>query len=159
MRIGTEQLGLLAERDGNCVGLPLGRGQRRIQRILEGSFSLDLLNSIAQGDGQDLKAMAGPKGLGNIVVNHSNFELESEGAAKVIDGGGNQSAPPLFVDAESRNYHEAAGSPTIGTRIAGELGPLDLDGNPRASSAPPPTSEPLRPRTRRKSPRWRSCSH
>ena len=42
----------LAERDGNCVGLPLGRRQRRIQRTLEGSFNLDLLNSIAQGDGQ-----------------------------------------------------------------------------------------------------------
>ena len=106
--------------------------------VLEGSFSLDLLNSIAQGDGQDLKAMAGPKGVGNIVVNHSNFDTSKvEGAAKVIDGGGNQSAPPLFVDAEGRNYHEAAGSPTIDAGIVGELGPLDLDGNARVLGPAP----------------------
>jgi hypothetical protein len=49
----------------------------------------------------------------------------------VIDGGANQTTPPLFVNAEGRNYHEAAGSPTIDAGIAGELGPLDLDGNPR----------------------------
>ncbi len=99
---------------------------------VEGSFTLDLLNSIAQGDEQDLKALAGAKGTGNIAVNHSNFDTsKAEGEAKVIDGGGNQTAPALFVDAESRNYHEAAGSPTIDAGIAGELGPLDLDGNPR----------------------------
>jgi hypothetical protein len=99
---------------------------------VEGSYTLDLLNSIAQGDGQDLQAVAGAKGAGSIVVNHSNFDTsKAEGGAKVTDGGGNQTASPLFVDAESRNYHEAAGSPTIDAGIAGELGPLDLDGNPR----------------------------
>ncbi len=82
--------------------------------------------------------MAGAKGPGNIVVNHSNFDTsKGEGDAKVIDGGGNQSAPPLFVDAENRNYHEAAGSPTIDAGIAGELGPLDLDGNPRVLGPAP----------------------
>jgi hypothetical protein len=105
---------------------------------LEGSYTLDLQNSIAQGDGQDLKAMAGAKGAGNIVVNHSNFDSsKGEGDAKVIDGGGNQSAPPLFVDAENRNYHEVVGSPTIDAGIAGELGPLDLDGNPRVLGPAP----------------------
>jgi hypothetical protein len=99
---------------------------------VEGSFTLDLLNSIAQGGEQDLEALAGAKGAGNITVSHSNFDSsKAEGGAKVIDGGGNQTAPPLFVDAETRNYHEAAGSPTIDAGIAGELGPLDLDGNPR----------------------------
>ncbi len=100
---------------------------------VEGGFTLELLNSIAQGGEADLRATAGPKGAGNIAVSHSNFDTSKavgEGA-KVIDGGGNQSAAPLFVDAESRNYHEAAGSPTIDAGIAGELGPLDLDGNPR----------------------------
>jgi hypothetical protein len=99
---------------------------------VEGSYTLDLLNSIAQGGEQDLKALAGAKGVGTIAVNHSNFDTsKAEGEAKVIDGGGNQTAPPLFVDAENRNYHEAAGSPTIDAGIAGELGPLDLDGSPR----------------------------
>jgi hypothetical protein len=55
----------------------------------------------------------------------------------VIDGGGNQTAAPIFVDAENRNYHEAAGSPTIDAGIAGELGPLDLDGNPRVQGTAP----------------------
>ena len=100
--------------------------------LVEGSYTLALQNSIAQGDEQDLKALAGAKGTGNIAVNHSNFDTsKAEGEARVIDGGGNQTAPALFVDAESRNYHEAAGSPTIDAGIAGELGPLDLDGNPR----------------------------
>jgi hypothetical protein len=99
---------------------------------VEGSYTLDLLNSIAQGDGQDLQAVAGAKGAGDIVVNNSNFDTsKAEGVAKVTDGGGNQTATPLFVDAENRNYHEAAGSPTIDAGIAGELGPLDLEGNPR----------------------------
>jgi hypothetical protein len=100
---------------------------------VEGGFTLELLNSIAQGGEADLKATAGAKGAGNIVVSHSNFNTSKtvgEGA-RVIDGGGNQTAPPLFVDAENRNYHEAAGSPTIDAGIAGELGPLDLEGNPR----------------------------
>jgi hypothetical protein len=99
---------------------------------VEGSYTLDLQNSIAKGGEQDLKALEGAKGAGNITVNHSNFATsKAEGGAKVIDGGGNQTTPPLFVDAESRNYHEAPGSPTIDAGIAGELGPLDLDGNPR----------------------------
>jgi hypothetical protein len=100
---------------------------------VEGGFTLELLNSIAQGGEADLRATTGPKGAGSIAVSHSNFDTSKvvgEGA-KVIDGGGNQTAPPLFVDAENRNYHEAAGSPTIDAGIAGELGPLDLDGNPR----------------------------
>ena len=105
---------------------------------VEGSFTLDLSNSIVQGDGEDLKAIGGAKGAGNIVVDHSNFDTSKpEGVATVIAGSGNQSAPPLFVDAESRNYHEAAGSPTIDAGIAGELGALDLDGNPRVLGPAP----------------------
>jgi hypothetical protein len=105
---------------------------------VEGSYTLDLLNSIAQGGEQDLKAIAGTKGDGNIAVSHSNFDTsKAEGEAKVIDGGGNQTTQPLFVDAENRNYHEAAGSPTIDAGIAGELGPFDLDGNPRILGSAP----------------------
>ena len=105
---------------------------------VEGSYTIDLQNSIAQGGEQDLEATAGTKGASNIAVNHSNFDTsKAEGGAKVTDGGGNQTAPPLFVDAENRNYHEAAGSPTTDAGIAGELGPLDLDGNPRILGAAP----------------------
>jgi hypothetical protein len=105
----------------------------------EGSFTLELVNSILQGTEQDLEAITGSKGPGNISVTHSNFDTSKPVGekAKVIDGGGNQTAPPLFVDAENRDYREAAGSPTIDAGIAGELGPLDLAGNPRTLGAAP----------------------
>jgi hypothetical protein len=104
----------------------------------KGSFTLELVNSIAQGTGQDLKTQSGVNGPGNIAVNHSNFDTSKpEGESKVIDGGGNQTAPPLFVDAEKGDYREAAGSPTIDAGIAGELGPLDLAGNLRVLGAAP----------------------
>jgi hypothetical protein len=97
-----------------------------------GSFTLELENSIAQGTEQDLKPSAGPKGPGNIAASHSNFDTSSPvGEAKVIDGGGNQTAAPLYVDAENGDFREAAGSPTIDAGIADQLGPLDLAGNTR----------------------------
>jgi hypothetical protein len=97
-----------------------------------GGFTLELENSIAQGGAQDLKAAAGAFGAGNIDATHSNFDTSSsEGEAKVIDGGGNQTAQPVFVDAENGDFREAAGSPTIDGGIADQVGPLDLGGNAR----------------------------
>ena len=82
--------------------------------------------------------MAGANGPGNIAATHSNFDTSSpEGEAKVIDGGGNQTAPPVFVNAENGDFREAAGSPTIDAGIADQLGPLDLAGNPRILGAAP----------------------
>jgi hypothetical protein len=103
-----------------------------------GSFTLELENSILQGTEQDLKAMAGAQGPGNIAVNHSNFDTSSPvGGAKVIDGGGNQTAPPAYVGAESGDFREAAGSPTIDAGVGDEIGPLDLSGNPRVLGPAP----------------------
>lgn len=104
-----------------------------------GSFTLDIQNSIVQGGEQDLKPKMGSFGPGNISISHSNFDKSSppEGEAKVIDGGGNQAAAPIFVSAENRDYSEAPGSPTIDAGLAGELGPLDLAGNPRVQGAAP----------------------
>jgi hypothetical protein len=103
-----------------------------------GEFTLELENSIAQGTEQDLKAQSGLKGPGNIIVSHSNFDTSTPvGEAKVIDGGGNQTASPIYVDAENGDFREAAGSPTIDTGIAGQLGPLDLAGNTRILGAAP----------------------
>jgi hypothetical protein len=106
---------------------------------VEGSFTLEIVNSIVQGAEQDLEALSGGKGPGNISVTHSNFDtFKPVGEkAKVIDGGGNQATAPLFVDVEKGDYHEAAGSPTIDAGIAGELGPLDLDGSARVSGTAP----------------------
>jgi hypothetical protein len=103
-----------------------------------GSFTLELENSIAQGDEADLKSFGNPSGAGIIAVTHSNFDSAIPNAeGKVIDGGGNQTAAPLFVNSESGDYHEAAGSPTIDAGIADQLGPLDLGGNPRVLGAAP----------------------
>lgn len=105
---------------------------------LPGSFTLELENSIAQGREQDLKASNGLKGTGNIAVTHSNFDTSTPvGEAKVIDGGGNQTALPGYVDAEGGDFREAAGSPTIDAGIAGQLGPLDLGGTPRVLGPAP----------------------
>ena len=73
--------------------------------VLEGSFSLDLPNSIARGDGSGPEIDGRSKSVGHIVVNHSNFHSpirrrRCESHRRV----GNQSAPPLFVD-PSRTCH------------------------------------------------------
>jgi hypothetical protein len=105
---------------------------------IPGSITLELENSIVQGAEQDLKPEAGSKGVGNISVTHSSFDTSSPGGeAKVIDGGGNQTAPPLFVDAENGDFREAPGSPTIDAGIAGQIGPLDLAGNARVLGSAP----------------------
>jgi hypothetical protein len=103
-----------------------------------GSFTLELENSIARGGEQDLKPSGNVNGAGIIAVTHSNFDTARPGVeGKVIDGGGNQTAAPLFVNSENGDYREAAGSPTIDAGLAGELGPLDLGGNPRVLGAAP----------------------
>jgi hypothetical protein len=103
-----------------------------------GSFTLELENSIARGGEQDLKPSGNVNGAGIIAVTHSNFDTTRPGVeGKVIDGGGNQTAAPLFVDSENGDYREAAGSPTIDAGIADQLGPLDLGGNSRVLGAAP----------------------
>jgi hypothetical protein len=149
---GTGAAGLRSAPGGNSGNLSasvrnvtaIATGSASIGAISEdpefvtGSFTLELLNSIVQGAETDLKATSGPKGPGIIAASHSNFDKATpveEG--KVLDGGGNQSAAPLFVDAENGDYREASGSPTIDAGLAGELGPLDLGGNARVMGAAP----------------------
>jgi hypothetical protein len=126
----------------NVVAIASGSGSTGVSAEYNepspGGFTLELENSIAQGGAQDLKAAAGAFGTGNIAATHSNFDTSSpEGGAKVIDGGGNQTAPPIFVNAENGDFREAAGSPTIDAGIADQLGPLDLAGNTRILGAAP----------------------
>jgi len=103
-----------------------------------GIHSLDLKNSVAQGERVDLLARNGFVGSDEIVVSHSNFDrAEGEGAGEVIDAGGNQTAQPLFVDAAKGDYREAAGSPTIDAGVADQLGALDFAGNPRVLGSAP----------------------
>jgi hypothetical protein len=103
-----------------------------------GTYTLDLRNVIASGEGTDLSSFYGLNGPGNIVVANSNFDSQKAASGTTItDSGGNQTAAPLFVNAAGGDYREAAGSPTINAGTANQLGPLDYDGNPRTSGPAP----------------------
>src|SRR5215213_9411091 len=99
-----------------------------------GSTKLDLKNTIADGVAADLETGSS----GAIVVSNSNFDKTApKPAGSITDAGGNQAAPPLFVDAAAGDYREAAGSPTIGAGVNDQVGALDLGGNPRILGAAP----------------------
>ena len=72
----------------------------------------------------------------NMIFDHSNYDVlggQTDGTLTPPGSGTNQTAPPIYLDAASDNYRQAAGSPTInaGDRDPFELGNLDVDGEPR----------------------------
>jgi hypothetical protein len=95
-------------------------------------------NVIARGGpgGRSLEAVAEQGATAKITVDHSNWLGELTGGnASIVDGGGNQSAAPVFVNAPAGDYHEAAGSPTIDAGLDEFIdGPFDVDGDPRQLS-------------------------
>jgi hypothetical protein len=120
-----------------------------------GSYDLAIRNTIASGS-TDIETAGNGFGTGTATASHSNFDTTKEAAAKFTDGGGNQIAPPLFVNAAAGDYREAAGSPTIDAGIADPLaGALDLAGNARTQGGaidigayefvPPPLPTPPAP--------------
>jgi hypothetical protein len=94
-------------------------------------------NVIARGGpgGYSLKAhTANPAASATITVDHSNWlgGLKVGAQAAIVDGGGNQTAAPYFVDAAAGDYRQANGSPTIDAGLSEFVdGPLDADGDPR----------------------------
>jgi hypothetical protein len=105
---------------------------------LSNTHTLDLRNAIASGDGFDLRASQLAMGSGKTVVSNSNFDTAKATApSSIVDGGGNQMAPPSFVNAAADDYREAAGSPTIDAGVADQIGTLDFDGNARTLGAAP----------------------
>jgi hypothetical protein len=126
----------------NVTAIAAGTGSVAIMSNFEefssGSYTLNVKNSIASGEGVDLFAVEGGFGQGKIIVSNSNFETSKvTGSSTVTDVGANQTAPPLFADAASGDYQEAAGSPTIDAGTADQLGVLDLAGNARVLGAAP----------------------
>jgi hypothetical protein len=107
--------------------------------LTHGTYTLDLKNSIAAGGGAGIRTSNGLEGPGNVVVANSNFDTAKEEiGTEVVNAGGNQTAPPLFVDAANGDYREAAGSPTIDAGAADPLiGGLDLGGGPRTLGPAP----------------------
>lgn len=90
-----------------------------------------------------------------VLVDHSNFATADAQINGLIDqsGGGNQTAPPAFVDVVGGDVRPLPGSPTIDGGVADPLnGPTDPDGRPRTLGsapdigafeyAPPPTPTP-----------------
>jgi hypothetical protein len=70
----------------------------------------------------------------HVVLSASNYASVVEGGpgGPIVEGAGNQTAPPLFVNAGAGDYREAPGSPTIDAGSDSPLnGPFDLEGNPR----------------------------
>jgi hypothetical protein len=132
--LGMESLGTLGSTGGivsNVTAIASGENSAGIQsRATGGTHTLTLANSIAEG-ASDLRTEDSVEGPGRIVVSNSNFDsakAETEGA---IGGTANQAAAPLFVAAASGDYRPAPGSPTIDAGAPGDLGALDLAGNPR----------------------------
>jgi hypothetical protein len=101
------------------------------------SVDVSMTNTIVHGDFVDVLAQASGLNQPSVTVSldHSNYRTtDRTGFAAITPAGSgtNQTAAPRFVGAPAHDYHEAAGSPTIGAGINSPLnGTTDLDGNPR----------------------------
>ena len=92
-------------------------------------------NVIARGTFRGLEAETDNTGASaTITAGHSNWQGGWVWGthASIADGGGNQTAAPVFVSAAGGDYHEAPGSPTVDAGMTEFLdGPFDIDGDPR----------------------------
>ena len=100
-----------------------------------GYASLLAENVIARGSSGGLDVWTDNSGAtATLTVRHSNWVGSSASGthASIADGGGNQTAAPVFVSAAGGDYHEAPGSPTVDAGLSGFLnGDFDVDGDPR----------------------------
>jgi hypothetical protein len=101
------------------------------------TLMVDAKNVIARSEqGADMSSGAiGVATVSTLTATNSNYATISViGNNPVTAPGtqGNQTAPPLFVNAAAGDFHEMAGSPTIDGGAADSLGPLDLDGLARS---------------------------
>jgi len=144
---------------GGAAGVGLAANQ-------SGTVILKATNSIISGTEEDIYANSlAPTAGVQVVLSHSNFsEVTLEGDAEVTSPteAGNQSAPPLFLDAAAEDFREATGSPTRGAGDTAVVlsGEADLAGGARITDCdgisgvdigayqvqcpvPPPTTTPV----------------
>jgi hypothetical protein len=119
---------------GDAVGI-------EAEALAGGSLTLHATNAIAYGiTGQDAVAYTDSSAgaSSTVTLSHSAFRdsvATGIGASITAPGAnGSVSAPALFANLPSGDFHEATGSPTIGVGYLSALvpGETDLDGVPRA---------------------------
>ena len=90
---------------------------------------------IADGVTQDVTASAQGGSTVAITLDHSNYNSQFEtGGGTVTDPGTgtNQTAAPVYLDAATGGFHQAAGSPTINQGVNDAAnGSFDIDLEPR----------------------------
>jgi len=101
------------------------------------TVTLNARNVIAQGIGYDLNVVANdPAGVAKMNIEYSNFDTSNTsggGTHQIIQGAGNQTAAPRYVNAGAGDFRQAAGSATIDAGLTDtSLGPLALGGLQRS---------------------------
>jgi len=104
------------------------------------NLTLNAANVIASGANFDVQAETDSSSgaVATINLTNSNYDQRSTlgSGTSVTDPttNSNQTAPPVFVNAATGNFHQTAASPTIdmGDPGASMLGTLDIDGDPRS---------------------------
>ncbi len=143
---GTNVVGV-SESDPNAVGtlrndtvIASGAGGIAIDLNAAGGtpLQINMTNTIANGAATDIAASTVNPGSEVIVdADHSNYLTVNNDAPATVTitapgTGTDQTTAPAFADAITGNFHELAGSATIGAGADSALnGTTDLDGNPR----------------------------
>jgi hypothetical protein len=120
----------------NVTAIATEPGASAIYMGPTGTVNVSLTNVIAQGGpgGTGISAVGDvPGGHAKVTVTHSNFDkVGGYGDVQVIDGGGNQTDPPEFVNAAAGDYRQAPGSVTIDRGLDENLnGAFDVESDPR----------------------------
>jgi hypothetical protein len=122
----------------NVTAISTGLGGVAIQAragTAGGNATVNLVNVIARGAGTDLLASTDSSGAPATITatrtNYGNGVTLGSNAA-IVDGGGNQSSSPVFVNPFTGDYRQAAGAPTIDAGLDEPIdGAFDVDGDPR----------------------------
>lgn len=157
---GISLSGTKAPRAVNVTAISSGAAAVLAEETGGATVNMTISNVIADGQGADLLTVRST-GTATMAVDHSNYgSASSIGGATPppAPGGTNQDSdvdPPAFVNAAGGDYHQLFGSPTInqGDSGAADLGPTDIDGDPRTVGAgtdmgadeyvpPPPDPDP-----------------